>query len=147
MPIMQLSCCPPFILHIARTLLSLLSNRFLYASPPILPCILHVVHVPRYLIYISLFYYSSYWRRFPKGRCAPKGSKFYYAIVLNFPYIKFGYHGSRSKGSTIYFVLFVGKRRTHKICVLLLLNLIILRGTMPVTPVYSHTLFIQSSHL
>ena len=73
--IMQLSYCPPFIPHIARTLMSLPSTRFLHVSPPILPCILHVVHVPRYLIYISLFYYSLYWDPVPERTMSAKGIK------------------------------------------------------------------------
>ena len=72
---MQLSYCPPFIPHIARTLLSLPSTRFLHVSPPILPCILHVAHVPRYLMYISLIYYSSYWFPVPETADEPKGIK------------------------------------------------------------------------
>ena len=47
----------PLLPYISGTLLSLPSTRFLHVSPLILPRILHVVHVPRYLVYISLFYY------------------------------------------------------------------------------------------
>ena len=72
---MQLAYCPPFIPYIACTLLSLPSTRFLHVSPPILPCIFHVVHVPRYLIYTFLFYYSFYWDQVSERLVSAKGIK------------------------------------------------------------------------
>ena len=132
---MQLSYCPPFIPYIARTLLSLPSTRFLHVFPPKLPCILHVVHVPRYLMNISLFYYSSYWG--PVSETADERKSRIKILLLDCFLLRIQHElkssccvvltGSQSDSTTILDILcshyfFVDERPKYKICLILELN-------------------------
>ena len=138
--IMQLSYCPPlFPISPVLSYPSLdrqVSPRF----PPILPCIVYVVHVPSYHMYISLFYYSSFWGPVPeRPMSANPGLKFYSAIAFYLQYLSWCcvvLAGSQSNSTTIPDILcshyvFIDKRPRLKICLILELNLTILRGTVP----------------
>ena len=138
--IMQLSYCPPlFPISPVLSYPSLdrqVSPRF----PPILPCIVYVVHVPSYHMYISLFYYSSFWSPVPeRPMSANPGLKFYSAIAFYLQYLSWCcivLAGSQSNSTTIPDILcshyvFIDKRPRLKICLILELNLTILRGTVP----------------
>ena len=84
-PILPVPCCqslsPP--VHVFPSNTSLSSGTYLHMFP-------------RYLMYVSLFYYnSSYRARFLKGRFGANinpGLKFYSAIVFNFLHMKWDYH-------------------------------------------------------
>ena len=148
---MQLSYCPPFIPHIARTLLSLPSTRFLHVSlantslyPACSPCSsLSYVH---FLVLLFFLLGPGFWKA---AKSANPGLKFYSAIAFYLEYLSsccVVLTGSQSDSTTILDILcshyfFVDERPRLKICLILesnQLNLTILRGTLPITPVYSH---------
>ena len=145
---MQLFYGPTVVPHITRTLLSLPSTTFLHVSPPIPPFILHVVHVPHYLMYISVLYYSSdpTRARFLKGRCGFYLFKFDYHVVSSLLDLRVKAQQNMINILCSHY-FFVDGRRRLKICLILRLNLTILRGTLPITPCIPIPLFIQSSHL